>query len=58
MKRAHRRMTARSNVHSSTTSGRRTFTATTRPSGSRALWTWATEAEAIGTGTSSVNSSE
>ena len=47
------RMTARSKVHSSTRLGRRTLTATTRPSGRRALCTCATEAEARGTGANS-----
>ena len=44
---------ARSKEHSSTRVGRRTLTATTRPSGKRALCTCATEAEARGTGANS-----
>ena len=51
--RAHSRITARSKVQISTTSGRRTLTATMRPSGRRALCTCATDADAIGTGANS-----
>ena len=40
----------------STTSGRRTLTATMRPSGRRALCTCATDADAIGTGANSAKS--
>ena len=47
------RITARSKVQSSTTLGRRTLTATMRPSGRRALWTCDTDAEASGTGANS-----
>ena len=50
---AQARMTTRSNVQISTTFGRRTLTATMRPSGSRALWTCDTDADAIGTGANS-----
>ena len=51
--RAPWRMTARSKVHRATTSGRRTLTATMRPSGRRALWTCETDADASGTGENS-----
>ena len=37
--------------------GRRTLTATMRPSGRRALWTCATDADASGTGANSAKSS-
>ncbi len=51
------RMTFRSNATRSSRFGRRTLTATTRPSLSRALCTCATDADAIGTGEISANSS-
>src|SRR4029079_11180061 len=53
IRRAHSRITTRSKVQISTTSGRRTLTATMRPSGRRALCTCATAADAIGTGANS-----
>ena len=37
--------------------GRRILTATSRPSGSSAKWTWATEALATGCGSNSANTS-
>ncbi len=52
-RRAPCRITTMSNEQSSTRLGRRTFTATIRPSVSRALWTCDTDAEASGTGANS-----
>ena len=51
--RAPIRITARSKVQISTTFGRRTLTATMRPSGRRALCTCDTDADASGTGANS-----
>ncbi len=47
---ANTRITFMSNSTMRSIFGRRTFTATTRPSANRALCTCATDAEAIGTG--------